>query len=802
MNTLFKRVIKRLLIASLISVLFACGGKEERKAVYLEKGKAYLEQGNLKKAKIEFKNVLQIDPKFAQGHYFMGVVEEKNKSIKKAYALYTKASELDPTYIEPKIKLAEIYTVIGTEEYFTKAKMLVSDILAKDSKNTKAKLIKQQINYKEGNKAAALKEIERLVDEDPLLDNGINLLASAYLDQGKIDKAVSVLDKGIRADPTNLALRAKKASILFKEKRFDEAEKVMVDIINQDKSLFSSYIALSSFYSKTNQLEKAEQVLRDGIKQDVDDIKRSLVLIEFMLLRRNAEDAISELQKMIADKPDEYELHFALAKIYKSKKEYDKAKEVYQHIVNTSDNESDKVNADNLRAAMLLSEGKVSEAETLVDVTLKEHPGNNDALRLRSEISLNKKDYVTAVNDLRAVLKSQPGNTDVSKMLAQAHMALKEYELAESVLKNATLVDPTNATAFINYIGYLINQKRSSDAEKILATARKSSKKNFQLMDIALSFAGQKNDKPKLVEILNEMKKAFPNKVEVYIKRGLYYSAIKDFTHALNEFEQALAKSVLPPDAINSLEKIAKVYLVQGKPDKAIQYLKQRIAKNSKDILSQYVLANVYASQKDIANAEKFYKSVISINAKWPQPYLKLSSLYARNDRMDDAINLLEKAVKTPDADLKLHTTLATLYEQQSNFDAARKVYETILNKAPNSVLALNNLAVNLLDYSTQPGAALQALEYAKKLNVSANEAFADTLGWAYAKTGDYVKAVELLKPIVEAKPKIDVFKYHLGYALYKKGEKAAARDYLEAAVNSKHKFVGKDEAANLLKSI
>ena len=46
-------------------LLFACGGAEQRKLKYLEKGKAYIAENNYQKAKIELKNVLQIDPKYA-----------------------------------------------------------------------------------------------------------------------------------------------------------------------------------------------------------------------------------------------------------------------------------------------------------------------------------------------------------------------------------------------------------------------------------------------------------------------------------------------------------------------------------------------------------------------------------------------------------------------------------------------------------------------------------------------------------------------------------------------------------------
>ena len=59
------RIINRLFVTGVtvllaVSLLTACGGKEERKAKYLERGKAYLAEKNYEKARIEFKNVLQI----------------------------------------------------------------------------------------------------------------------------------------------------------------------------------------------------------------------------------------------------------------------------------------------------------------------------------------------------------------------------------------------------------------------------------------------------------------------------------------------------------------------------------------------------------------------------------------------------------------------------------------------------------------------------------------------------------------------------------------------------------------------
>ena len=45
----------------------------------MEKAKSLYAQANYDKAKVEFKNVLQIDPKSAEANYFVGRIEERRR---------------------------------------------------------------------------------------------------------------------------------------------------------------------------------------------------------------------------------------------------------------------------------------------------------------------------------------------------------------------------------------------------------------------------------------------------------------------------------------------------------------------------------------------------------------------------------------------------------------------------------------------------------------------------------------------------------------------------------------------------
>lgn len=101
---------KKLLVTALAALmLVGCGGAEERKAKYLERGKAYMAEENWDKARVEIKNVLQIDPKSAEAFYLIGQVEEKQQEWAKAFANYSRAVGLDPELIDARSRLAQFY---------------------------------------------------------------------------------------------------------------------------------------------------------------------------------------------------------------------------------------------------------------------------------------------------------------------------------------------------------------------------------------------------------------------------------------------------------------------------------------------------------------------------------------------------------------------------------------------------------------------------------------------------------------------------------------------------------------------
>src|SRR5579883_2260876 len=99
---------------SLIALIAAgCMGAEGRKAHHLQRGQEYLAAGNLEKARIEFRNALQIAPNDSEARYENGVVAEKLGELRSAGQFYQGAIDTQPDNVAARAALARIYVFAG-----------------------------------------------------------------------------------------------------------------------------------------------------------------------------------------------------------------------------------------------------------------------------------------------------------------------------------------------------------------------------------------------------------------------------------------------------------------------------------------------------------------------------------------------------------------------------------------------------------------------------------------------------------------------------------------------------------------
>ena len=629
-----------------------------------------------------------------------------------------------------------------------------------------------------------------------LLHHYYSLLAVIYASQGKDDLAIESLRNGIKKNSDAISLRMMLAQILVKNNRdLVGAEEQLKKIIEIDPKNYNFRVALATFYATSSHADKGESILREAIADDPEDSGRYLVLVEFLASKKSAKLAQDELLSAIDKNPKLYELRFALVKFYKEIQQIGKAIEVLEYISDKEDTEPNGIKAKVMLADIYLLKGDVNKSQKIVDKVLVDKPNETSALLISAKLAFQKQDDLTVINALRTVLKDEPKNSDAALLLAQAHERNNESELAKEVLLRTLEADPLNPRNHLNYSNYLASKNDLKQAEETIDKALVYFKTDYDLLDGKLKLAAFHKDDVAIKKILDQMKRDFPAREDIFMQRGQYFTAKKQYDQALTEFEAALknSRTVYKP-----LEAVIQIHLLLKQEQKAIDLLLSRLATNSDDVIASQLLGQVYASRKDMKTALEYFNRAMK-NSNWDVPYLSAASVYLSQKQVAEAQALLEKGVTQASNPSPIQMQLAGLYESQKIFDKAIAVYEKIMQVNPANQMAANNLASLLLDTRNDQASAKRALDLAAGFSKTKHPALMDTLGWAEVKNNNAAKAISILEEVVRATPDVGVFQYHLGMAYQQAGDTANAKRYLTTAVASKQNFIGKDKAKEAL---
>lgn len=178
------------------------------------------------------------------------------------------------------------------------------------------------------------------------------------------------------------------------------------------------------------------------------------------------------------------------------------------------------------------------------------------------------------------------------------------------------------------------------------------------------------------------------------MKMGEKHGAAKWLQLAIQKFPLDLQDRLL----------LSRLYVHDGKTEKAIALLKEIIELTPNDETAYLRLGLLYSKQKRFQEAKKTFKHVLSLNKNSLFTHLYLARLAIRNNNLDEAQFWYKKALKINwSTDLALE--VAELYNIQKNFTKVKQLYRTILKRHPEETRAGLRLVQLLLLEDNEPEA-------------------------------------------------------------------------------------------------
>lgn len=167
---------------------------------------------SLKKAKLLFEEVINLNPRHTEAFFYMGNIFHIEGELGKAIKAFNKVLSFDPNHTDASISLSVILNDIGQYE--------------------EAQKIFEQANKKVKNKDQGV--------ADPHINKKFSLkhfeLAEMYFSYQRFDEALFEYNKAIGLDPDNLEIRIKLAKVYSKKgylsKAFEELRRLKAEAPN------------------------------------------------------------------------------------------------------------------------------------------------------------------------------------------------------------------------------------------------------------------------------------------------------------------------------------------------------------------------------------------------------------------------------------------------------------------------------------------------------------------------------------------------------------------------------------------
>jgi len=361
------------------------------------------------------------------------------------------------------------------------------------------------------------------------LEYAINLLSS-----GRLDEAMSALNKALKLDPTNVLVLNQRAQIFLRRKQYAEGREDLLRSISLDPKGADAYQFLAHLELSQKNFKKVLELVEIGARSRGAFETFIPIKAQALIGMGRKNEAREILRKHLKNNPEDTDLlgeqaHQAMILDHNPTE----AEKILRRAMKV-DTLSAKIRfqlADVLRA-----QGRDEEAREIVKSILKTEPGNARALAILGRLQLDL-DPASSIPYLEEAVRMAPEDPKKLTALGVAYIKARRLQDAEALLRKATGLDPSNPEIRNNLAILLIQQEKYSEA----------------------------------IEQLQTILRAHPSFVQGRNNLAIAYSAAGDLKKAESEAREAIKRE---PDFVDAKMTLASLFRRQKKWEEEYRLLK------------------------------------------------------------------------------------------------------------------------------------------------------------------------------------------------------------------------------------
>jgi tetratricopeptide (TPR) repeat protein len=541
---------------------------------------------------------------------------------------------------------------------------------------------------------------------------------------------------------------------------------------------------LAEIYAKSQRLREAVEQAQETLQTDPNNVDAHRLLARIYVRelgdlsagevqKETLEKAIAQFQEILKIQPDDVYSGLWLARLYRFENKHSEAETVLRGLL-----ARDAANGPALEqlSQLLMDEGRSQEAVKLLSDAAGES-SSPEVYDLLGDAYSQAKDYAKAEDAYRKAVEEDPDDPGHLHGLAQALMAEDKYAEALEQLKRLTEIEPSTSENYLRMAQLYRRLGKFDQAEASLLRAKQLA--------------------PGSLEVLY-------NEALLYQDQGRYDDAVKVLSDAIagmksqsssarnsagaaagNGADGAVAGESSPNALAILYEQLGHAYREEENYSAAIQTY-QEMSKLGADAgkRAQMLLIDTYRESRDLDRAIAETKKALEAAPNDPSLTVTLAMLYGEKSDADAATKLLDGLLRGNDSDQEIYLNLAQVQERGKKYAEAEQSAQKAEQMARGNDDKETAWFMLGAIYERQKKFDQAEQEFRKALDVSpGNASVLNYYGYMLADRGVRLEeATAMIKQAVTQEPGNGAYLDSLGWAYYKQNKLTEAEENLRKA--------------------
>ena len=768
----------------------ALKAKADHVPALIELVRASAQRGNIDEALAGLDKIPRQSSGADEAHKLRGdLLLYGKRDMDAAMVAYRDALQVNPSYLEGQAAVVQLLLLQGKTEAAAEA----LQGLAKEAPGKPQTLYLQaMLAYAKNDLKAAQEHAQKLVSLTPENFRALELAGMTELRLGANVQAEALLAKALQLEAGLPMARRGLVTAYVRQGRLDKAMSALpVDVERNDRDPGMMALA-GQVYMLHGDVERAQRYFARASSLDPKDPAKRTSLAVSRLASGQGDAALGELQS-IAASDDGVVADMALINALLQERKVDQALKAIDALEKKRPADVMPVF---LRGRALLLKRDAVGARKAMERVLEIDPNYFPAVGVLAVLDNADKRPDDARARLEAAIKRQPGNV-------QAHLALVELRQANgadktelaTLLRKVVEAAPSSPLPRLLLAEHHLRHSEPKDALVVAQQAVSALPDNVQLLDVLGRAQSANGEHNQAQASFNRMAALQPQSSLPFLRMASANLIAGDRDAASQNLRKALE---IEPKSLEAQQGQVSLAMAAQKPGDALAISRAVQKQRPKEQVGYMLEGEIHAAGKAWDKAADAFRAGLKQVAS-PELAVRLHDVLLSAAKKPEADRWAAEWSRTQPKDAAFPFYLGNRALTLNELPESLRHFERVVAIQPENAAALNNLA--WLKGQLGRDGALADAERANALAPN-QPAFMDTWAMLLSSANQHERALEMQKKVVQLQPQVLEFKLNLAKIQIKAGNKDAARALLDELSAAGDRFSAQAEVDRLKKTL